>query len=107
MEGIRILGVYFSLDIHVKEEMNYKEILSKIKKLLQWWKQRDLTLTGKIQLLKTFAMTKLTYVCSLMAVPNWVFKEVEKLVNLILFGKVKIKLRDESWSEIMNGVDLK
>ena len=82
--------------------MNYKEILSKIKKLLQWWKQRDLTLTGKIQLLKTFAMTKLTYVCSLMAVPNWVFKEVEKLVfDFIWKGKDKIKrrimVRDYEW----------
>ena len=50
---IKILGVYFALDIKVREEMNYKEILSKIKRLLGWWRQRDLTVMGKIFLLKT------------------------------------------------------
>ena len=29
---VKVLGIYFSLDINVKEEMNYKEILSKIKR---------------------------------------------------------------------------
>ena len=53
---VKVLGIYFSLDINVKEEINYKEILSKIKRLLGWWKQRDLTLLGKIQLVKVFAM---------------------------------------------------
>ena len=43
---IKILGVYFALDVRIKEHKNYKEILSKIKRLLGWWKQRDLTLMG-------------------------------------------------------------
>ena len=51
---IKILGVYFSLDIKTREEFNYKEILSKIKRLLGWWKQRDLTVMGKVHLLKTY-----------------------------------------------------
>ena len=32
---VKVLGIYFSLDINVKEEMNYKEILSKIKKTVR------------------------------------------------------------------------
>ena len=67
---VKVLGVYFSLDIDVQEEMNYKEILSKIKRLLGWWKQRDLTLFGKIQLVKVFAISKLLYVSSIMSVPS-------------------------------------
>ena len=38
---VKILGVYFTRDVKRKEELNYKEILSKIKRLLGWWKQRD------------------------------------------------------------------
>ena len=34
---VKVLGVYFSLDIDAQEEMNYKEILSTIKRLLGWW----------------------------------------------------------------------
>ena len=72
--------------------MNYKEILSKIKILLGWWKQRDLTLAGKIQLLKVFALSKLTYVSSVMPVPAWVYKEIEKVCfDFIWRGQDKIK----------------
>ena len=54
---VKVLGIYFSFDINVKEEMNYKNILSKIKRLLGWWKQRNFTLFGKIQLVKVFAIS--------------------------------------------------
>ena len=59
VDVLKILGVFFTLDVDVKEKLNYKEILSKIKKILNWWKQRDLTLMGKNQLLKTFIYSKL------------------------------------------------
>ena len=77
VQEIKILGIYFSLDVKAKENLNFKEILSKIKRLLGWWKERDLTLMGEIHLMKTFAFSKLNYVASLI-VPQWVFSEVEK-----------------------------
>ena len=33
---VNILGIYFSVDMESQERINYKEILSKIKKLLTW-----------------------------------------------------------------------
>ena len=92
VEAIKILGITFSLDVDVRERTNYKEILSKIKKMLKWWKQRDLTLMGKIQLIKTFVLSKLNYVSSLIPVPPWVFEEIENLMFDFLWnGKDKIK----------------
>ena len=67
---IKILGVYFSLDVKIREELNYKEILSKIKRLLGWWKQRDLTVMGKVHLVKTYALSKLNYVSSSLVLPK-------------------------------------
>ena len=91
-QKVKILGIYFTLDVKIREEMNYKEILSKIKRLLGWWKQRDLTLTGKIHLMKTYALSKLNYVTSLTAVPKWVLTEVEKITFDFLWkGKDRIK----------------
>ena len=49
VQEVKILGVYFSMNVKVKEELNLKEISSKIKKLLEGWKESDLTLMGKIQ----------------------------------------------------------
>ena len=41
------IGIHFTRNMKVKEELIYKEILSKIKRILGWWKERDLTLFGK------------------------------------------------------------
>ena len=92
VQQVKILGIYFTLDWKIKEEMNYKEILSKIKRLLGWWKQRDLTLTGKVHLMKTYALSKLNFVSSLISVPNWVMAEIEKVTFEFLWkGKDRIK----------------
>ena len=90
---LRILGVHFSLDLKTMEELNYKEILSKIKRLLNWWKQRDLTIMGKVHLLKTYALSKLNYVSSSLVVPKWVIAEIEKknCFEFIWNGKDRIK----------------
>ena len=65
LRKLKYWGVNFSLDIKKRDNLNYKEILSKIKRLLDWWKQRDLTIMGKVHLLKTYALSKLNYVSSL------------------------------------------
>ena len=103
VEMVKILGIYFSLDPDVSEALNYKEILSKIKKLLNWWKQRDLTLIGKIHLLKTYAYSKLIYVSSLTPVPEWAFKEIEETCfNFLWRRKDKIK-RDTLYLDYKQG----
>ena len=89
---IKILGVHFTFDIKKKDDLNYKEILSKIKRLLGWWKERDLSITGKVHLLKTYALSKLNYVSSLIVVPGWVISEVDKISFEFLWkGKDRIK----------------
>ena len=68
--------------------MNYKEILSKIKSLLNFWKLRDLTLMGKIQLLKVHIYSKVLYRASLTPVPKWVYDSLDKLAfDFIWKGK--------------------
>ena len=89
---IKILGVHYTRNVKLKADLNYKEILSKIKRLLGWWKQRDLTLFGKVHLLKTYALSKLNYVSSLIVVPKWVILEVERLSFEFLWnGKDRMK----------------
>ena len=91
----KILGVNFSLDIKVKDNLNFKEVLSRIKRLLilGWWRERDLTLMGKIHLLKVYALSKFNYVSSLIiVVPQWIFVEVDKIIFEFMWGgKDRIK----------------
>ena len=95
VEEVKILGIYFTQNLKRKEDLNYKEILSKIKRLVAWWKQRDLTIMGKVQLLKTYVRSKFNYVSSLIS--HYCSKihsreEVERIsFDFIWRGKDRIK----------------
>ena len=92
VEEVKILGIYFTRNLKRKEDLNYKEILSKIKRLVGWWKQRDLTIMGKVQLLKTYVLSKFNYVSSLITVPKSILEEVERIsFDFIWSGKERIK----------------
>ena len=79
VEEVKILGIYFTRNLKQKDDLNYKEILSKIKRLVGWWKQRDLTIMGKIQLLKTYVLSNLITFSSLITVPKSILEEVERI----------------------------
>ena len=50
---IKILGIHISYDQNVMEEKNMRSQIIKIKKKLDLWKQRDLTICGKVLILKS------------------------------------------------------
>ena len=52
-EPIKILGIYFTYDHHKSKELNFDLTLKSVKKSLNCWHWRNLTLIGKIQPVKT------------------------------------------------------
>ena len=54
-------------------DFNFNTKLAEIKSTLQIWKSRNLTLLGKITLVKTFALSKLVYPFSVFANPPEAF----------------------------------
>ena len=56
---IKILGVYFGGNVKERDDLNYRETLKTIKKSLNLWKWRGLSLLGRIQVVKTFAILNL------------------------------------------------
>ena len=83
-EVIKILGVYFGYDLKQRHDLNFTETLTAIKKSINLWKWRSLSLLGRIQIVKTFAIPKLMYRSSVIALPKGLAKEV----NSILYGFV-------------------
>ena len=65
---VKILGIYIGHDKKEMEENNFKEKIDNIKVKLNIWKQRNLTLFGRILIIKTFALSQLLYVASLLCV---------------------------------------
>jgi len=63
-----VLGIVFNTHLHNLTEINLKEKIQTIKNLLEQWKRRNLTLMGKITVIKALAVSKITHI--LMALPN-------------------------------------
>ena len=60
MTSVKILGVHWSYNCSLKKKENFEGILKSVKKkkTLNMWKWRGLTLLGKIQIVKSFAIQK-------------------------------------------------
>ena len=65
---IKILGVYFIYNDSQRKKFNFDEILKSIKEKLKMWKWRDLTILGRIQIVKTFVTPVFMYRASLICV---------------------------------------
>ena len=74
-EIIKILGVYFGYDEKQRNDLNFRQTLKSIKKSINMWKWRNLSLLGKIQIIKTFAIPKLMFSASVIAISNDLVKE--------------------------------
>ena len=91
-ETIKILGVYFGYNLKQRHDLNFTQTLKAIKKSINMWKWRNLSLIGRIQIVKTFAIPKLMYRASVIAISNELVKEVNSILyGFIWNGKDKVK----------------
>ena len=69
-EPVYELGVHFTYDLEVSEKKNFFDKLESLKKILNMWSQRDLSIVGRINVIKTLALSKLVFICSVMSTPK-------------------------------------
>ena len=74
------LGVHFSYDHDAVLRKNFWDKLTSLKKLFNIWSQRDISVYGKINLVKSLALSKLVFICSVMETPKHFVNEVNKIV---------------------------
>ena len=87
-EPIKILGTYFTYNWRLKQELNFNNILDSLKKSLNSWQWRNLT----IMVVKAFALPKFMYRASLICLDKSIIKIANSIMfNFIWKGKDKIK----------------
>ena len=100
---IKVLGVYFSYDRELCEKRNFGDKIDKAKQIINMWKQRDLSLIGSVQIIKTFITSLFLYSISAVDIPETYIKEVESVIYAfvrkdkkeILKRRVLIKNKEE------------
>ena len=87
-EPICALGVFFSYDSPKADKLNFDDKIRNMEKVLNVWKCRKLTLIGRINIVKTLALSKLIFNASNLYVLPHVVDETNKLMlNFIWEGK--------------------
>lgn len=92
-DGIKILGIFFSHNKDLMCKNNFTKKFENFKSVLSLWRMRSLTLYGKVQVVRSLALSQLLYICSNLSIPKKFIENVQKeIVNFIWNGrKPKIK----------------
>ena len=91
---VKVLGIHFGHNKNELENLNIDSRINKIKCILNVWKQRNLSLKGRILIVKTFGVSQMLYVASVLKILDQKLHEVENYF-LCLYGmESKIRLRN-------------
>ncbi len=89
---IRYLGIFVGNDPIELNQRNWENKLESMQKLLDSWRKRDLTLFGKITIIKSLALSSLIYSSSLLIPQTEFIKKVNKVIYHFLWNaKDRIK----------------
>ena len=100
----KYLGIIFSLNRNLLFDLNYKKKLKQIEQLVNCWRMRNLSLIGKICVLKSLVLPQLLYLFSVLCIkiPQKFFKELNIFYRFIWNGgkdRVQRKLMCNDYSQ--------
>jgi len=67
---VNALDISFTTDLDISYSNNLESRLLSSEKFLNVWSSRDLTLYGKINIVKSLALSKLTFVAAVLPIPD-------------------------------------
>lgn len=90
---VKILGVF--LGPFVSEEDNWRPRITAVENVMSSWRQRSSSYRGKALVINALALSRIWYVASVIHMPQWVLRELNKLVfNFFWKGKPDLVTRD-------------
>ena len=94
-EPIKALGIYYSYDKQSAERANFDDKIKKLEMMLHWWKARNLTLMGRVLIVKTLGVSQFSFLASVLHIPESVIKKVNTCIfHYIWKGKTDKVKRD-------------
>ena len=92
-KSIKILGIFFSYDKRLVEKDNFYSLILDSRSLLNIWKQRWLSLAGKIQIFKSLMALKPVYVSTVITVPDNFCETLQSLQKDFIWGGEKARIK--------------
>ena len=91
--SIRVLGNFISYNDLIAHQLNFLNIIPTVKDLLGIWKQRNLTIAGKIQVFKSLIFSKLVYVATMNTVPKTITDQLQVIHKDFIWRGKKVRIK--------------
>ena len=85
VQQLKVTGVWFGSDNEDITERNFYPLLTKLARRLNEWKQRNLSVYGRITVLKAVGISQLIYMSTMVPCPEWVIKQANTLMFKFLW----------------------
>ena len=90
---VRILGIHMSYNEQENNKSNFEEKIEKCKRITNMWQTRNLTLLGRVQIIKTFIISQFSYVTSVITIPEKYLSEINRLIFKFVWRNKKDKIK--------------
>jgi exonuclease III len=85
-DEVCICGVTFSNDKYTSYERNIKDKIIKLERQLMIWRQRNLSLEGRILIVKTFGLSQIIYVLQSTFINSHEIKQIENIIYKFIWN---------------------
>ena len=107
---VKCLGIHVGKNDRFCQDLNWNKNIDILEKTLNMWKKRELSIFGKIIIIKTLAISKITFLLLNLISPNDTIKKIKTLLFNFIWGKRdRIKrniLRQDSIHGGVNMIDI-
>jgi hypothetical protein len=87
INSLKICGIAFSNDPEIAYKLNIRDKIDKMTKQLNRWKARNLTLLGKILIVKTFGLSQIIYSMQCCEIEDSELREIENKILAYIWNK--------------------
>jgi hypothetical protein len=81
---------------------NWDDCIIKIRGLINYWNQFNLTISGRVLVAKTFLLSKVTFLLGFISLEKRVAERIEVMIEKYVIGKLQIA-RDRIYNKIEQG----
>jgi len=90
---MEILGIYFTYNWQKFQGLIFENIIKSIQKFINEWRRRNLTLMGRIQIIKTSAIPIFMFRASLISLTKDIVKQVNSVLYNFIWDSSKDKIK--------------
>ena len=108
-ETVKILGIHFTYNKDLLQKLNLSRVKNHFNTVLNLWKNKNLTIYGRTEVVKTLALSKLLYVTNFIIPTEKFIDEVKSILTNFIWNGRKPKIKYKALISNINegGINLK